>query len=453
MDSRSTGRISGVERAPRKARPVAAALLTVLALASAACTKSEKESEGDTTTSAAASTTGSDSGGDATTTTAEPATRTTRGVTDDSVKVGGVVWMGQFSGIEAGAQARIDRANGEGGVNGRTIEVVGVEDDGNDSAANLAAAEKLVRQEEVFAILPMQSNAIGAVDFLIEEQVPFFGWGVNPAFCRNEIGFGFTGCVSDPKLERGSNAMGTALKQHFGGDTDKSISILAEDTDSGRGGIVLLQNSLEALGFTVPYAEGAVPAPPAAVGDFTPFVNALVESDGGEPPDMIMLQLSTSNAISMSDALQERYDGLVITPFYDPRLVGSAAFDGHLVLTQILPYEWAGETPALQQMIDDLDAYDAEHGTETLHSLPVAAGYWAADFFISALEATGEDLTVEKFLATLNGGFEWEAPGIIGPSKWPDNHGFPVPCAVISRVEGAAYVKGTPLVCGENFEL
>ncbi|MCZ7534714.1 MAG: ABC transporter substrate-binding protein [Acidimicrobiia bacterium] len=426
-------------------------LLTTLVLA-AGCTKTDDDTGSDSPTSAGATTT-VDAATDGSTTTTEPATRTTRGVTDTSVKVGGIVWMGQFSGIEAGVAARLDRTNSEGGVNGRTVELVAVEDDGNDSAANLAAAEQLVRQEEVFAILPMQSSAIGAVDFLIEEQVPFFGWGVNPAFCRNEIGFGITGCVSDPKLERGSNAMGTALKQRFDGDTDKSIAILAEDNDSGRGGIVLLQNSLEAIGFDVVYAEGAVPAPPTAVGDFTPFVNSLVESDGGEPPDMIMLQLSTTNAISMSDALQARYDGLVITPFYDPRLVGSPAFDGHLVLTQMLPYEWADENPALAQMIEDVDTYDAANGTETLHSLSVAAGYWAADFFLSVLEATGDDLTVEKFLATVNGGFEWEAPGVIGPSTWPENHGYPVPCAALSLVENGAYVRDVPLVCGENFEL
>ncbi len=442
---------------PRRAtrlRSVVPVVLIALLVVAAGCTKTEDDADGSATSAGSPTTAGSPTETDSTPTEpTEPATRTTRGITDTSVKVGGIVWMGQFGGIEAGVAARLDRANSEGGVNGRTIDLVAVEDDGNESAANLAAAEQLVRQEEVFAILPMQSSAIGAVDFLIEEQVPFFGWGVNPAFCRNDIGFGITGCVSDPKLERGSNAMGTALKQRFDGDTDKSIAILAEDNDSGRGGIVLLQNSLEAIGFEVVYAEGAVPAPPTAVGDFTPFVNSLVESDAGGPPDMIMLQLSTTNAISMADALQERYDGLVITPFYDPRLVGSPAFDGHLVLTQMLPYEWADENEALATMIEDLDAYDAANGTETLHSLPVAAGYWAADFFLSVLEATGEDLTVETFLAAVNGGFEWEAPGVIGPSTWPENHGYPVPCAALSLVEGGEYVRDTPLVCGENFEL
>lgn len=426
----------------RLRRVVALALLT--ALAATACSKTEKDAAP------------GDKAGDAsaTTTSTEPTTRTTRGITDTSIKVGGILWAGQFGGIEVGAQARFDRANAEGGVHGRKIEFVGAQDDGNDAGANLAAAQKLVRQDKVFAILPMQSNAIGALDFLVEENVPFFGWGVNPAYCHNEVGFGFTGCVSDPELKRGSNAMGTALKELFDGDTDKSIAIIAEDNDSGKGGIVLLQNSLEALGFEVPYAEAAVPAPPAAVGDFTPFVNAVLTSDAGGPPDLLMMSLSTSNALGLSEALQGRYDGMAITPFYDPRLVGNAALQGQLVLTQILPYEWADETPALQQMLDDVAAYDEAHGTESLHTLALAAGYWAADMFVKVLEETGEDLTVERFLATANGGdFEYEAGGVIGPSKWPQNHDFPVPCASLSKVEGNEYVRAVKLVCGENFEL
>lgn len=417
----------------------------VLALTASACSKTEEEADAPA---------GPGDEAAATTTSTEPATRTTRGITDTAITVGGVIWAGQFGGIETGAQARFARANAEGGVHGRTIEFVGVHDDGNDAGANLAAAQKLVRQEKVFAILPMQSNAIGALDFLIDENVPFFGWGVNPAFCHNEVGFGFTGCVSDPELKRGSNAMGTALREMFGGDTDKSIAIIAEDNDSGKGGIVLLQNSLEALGFEVPYSEAAVPAPPAAVGDFTPFVNAVLSSDAGGAPDLIMMSLSTGNALGLSEALKPRYDGLVITPFYDPRLVGNPNLDGQLALTQILPYEWADETPVLQQMIDDVAAYDAEHGTESLMTLPLAAGYWAADMFLKALEETGEDLTVERFLVTLNGGgFEYEAEGVIGPSKWPDNHDFPVPCASLSRVESGQYIREVKLTCGENFEL
>ncbi|HEX8803240.1 MAG TPA: ABC transporter substrate-binding protein, partial [Acidimicrobiales bacterium] len=59
----------------------------------------------------------------------------TRGVTDTSVKVGGLITASGpttalFTDAEAGARARFERANAEGGVHGRTIDFVGAEDDG-----------------------------------------------------------------------------------------------------------------------------------------------------------------------------------------------------------------------------------------------------------------------------------------------------------------------------------
>ncbi|KAA0233163.1 MAG: hypothetical protein JJLCMIEE_02756 [Acidimicrobiales bacterium] len=377
--------------------------------------------------------------------------RTTRGVTDSSVTVGGILYGLNFGGADVGAAARFDRANAEGGVHGRTIEFLGAADDNSDSSASLAEAQRLVRQEGVFAIVPVTTASLSA-DFMIDENVPFFGWGISPAFCGNEVGFGFTGCVTDPELERGSNAFGVVLAEHFDGDTDKSVALIAEDNDAGEGGLRLLSSSVEDQGFEVVYSEAAIPAPPATVGDYTPFVNELLTSNEGEPPDVIMLTVSVANVVGLSDALQGVYDGLVVSPFYDPRLVSNPAFEGQAILTQILPYEYADENALLGQMVDDIEAYDEANGTDTQLTLAVAAGYWSADQFLALLEETGEDLTVENFLAAQEG-WEYEVEGVVGKSSWPQNHDSPVPCAAFSIVEDGAYLPDIALTCGEVIEI
>lgn len=106
-------------------------------------------------------------------------------MTDDSIKVGGIVSMTTSSGYskkdtDLGAKARFDRANAEGGVSGRTIDYLGAEDDGQDPAKNLAAARKLVQQDKVFAISPMSSVTFSGADFLQKQKVPTFGWGTLP---------------------------------------------------------------------------------------------------------------------------------------------------------------------------------------------------------------------------------------------------------------------------------
>jgi ABC-type branched-subunit amino acid transport system substrate-binding protein len=414
----------------------------LLALLGAACAVEDDDEDA----------TGGTSGGSSESSGAEePTTRTTRGVTDDAVKVGGIIAAANFTGAEVGAQARFDRANAEGGVNGRTIEFVGVEDDGNDAAADLAAMERLVQQEEVFALVPNVTSGTNA-DFPQEANVPLFGWGINPAFCGNPVAFGITGCVTDPNSTRGSNASGKVLAAHFDGNTDQTVAIITDDNDSGRGGVRLIQGSMEDAGFDVVYAEAAIPPPPTTVGDYTPFVNDLLTSDAGGPPDIIILQVSVGAVVGLSNALQPVFDGFVMGPFYDPRLVANPAFEGQGVYTQFLPYEYADENEHVARMIADIEAYDAANGTDTVLSLATAAGYWSADMFLALLEETGEDLTVERLLAASDG-WSWEVPGVIGTSTWPANHDEVVPCAALVLVEDGAYVKDQPLTCGEVITL
>jgi hypothetical protein len=53
----------------------------------------------------------------------------------------------------------------------------------------------------------------------------------------------------------------------------------------------------------------------------------------------------------------------------------------------------------------------------------------------------------------MNDGFTYEVEGAVGESTWPDNHGQPVPCATLLRVEGREFVPEIPLTCGENIEV
>src|SRR5438046_2369044 len=78
------------------------------------------------------------------------------GVTAKSVKVGYIysgtgVAASVFTGAEKAFQARIDRANAGGGVNGRKIETEIIDD--LSSGANLTGAQDLVQNRKVFAVV------------------------------------------------------------------------------------------------------------------------------------------------------------------------------------------------------------------------------------------------------------------------------------------------------------
>lgn len=409
---------------------VAAVLASTVMITS--CSESV-EDEGPSTTKA-----GSD--------TEEPTEATTRGITDTSIKVGGIQYGVYFGDASVGVEARINQANEAGGVHGRTIEFVGAKENDNDTTKDQDLARSLVEQDGVFALLPVMTGTFGAGDYVVDNNIPTFGYGINPAFCENEVAFGITGCVTNPSLKVGSNALGTALDDYFRGETDKSISFIAEDNDAGRGGLVLLKASVEDKGFKVPYAEPALPAPPEQVGDVSPFVNELLKSDDGEAPDVIYLQ-ATLGGTKLADGLQQAgYDGMIITPSYSPLLLGTPGYDGVYINTQ---FGMDPEIPANAEMLDAVHKIKADQQM----SLALVAGYRAADMFIKALEATGKDLTVESFLATINDDFEYSVDGVVGKSTWPENHDQPVPCSVLTEVKGKEFVTVQDLICGENIQI
>ena len=74
-----------------------------------------------------------DEGAATTTDNKEPTERTMRGITDTSIKVGGIQYGVYFSDAAIGVEARINQANEDGGVNGRKIEFVGAKENDNDS--------------------------------------------------------------------------------------------------------------------------------------------------------------------------------------------------------------------------------------------------------------------------------------------------------------------------------
>jgi ABC-type branched-subunit amino acid transport system substrate-binding protein len=287
------------------------------------------------------------------------------------------------------------------------------------------------------------SGQFGGGDYIVENNVPTFGWGTHPAFCGNEIAFGFTGCVTNPSLEIGSNALGTVLEEHLG-TNELSVAFIGEDNDSGRGGLELLAASVEDKGFDVVMQDASLPAPPDVLGDASPFVTSLMTADGGEQPDVVYLVATTSGTTIAAGLQGAGYEGTIITPSYSPLLLGVPGYDGVFVNTQM---SMDPDVPANAEMLEAVAAVAPDQQL----NLAVAAGYWAADLFVQALEATGPDLTVETLLATLNGGdFTFEVDGVVGPSSWPAAHEEPVPCAALTEVRGDEFVPVVPLTCGET---
>jgi branched-chain amino acid transport system substrate-binding protein len=111
------------------------------------------------------------------------------GVTNKAVKLG---YISSQTGVAAAThknahkacQGRVNVENAKGGVNGRKIEVEYIDD--KSGAGNLTAAQDLVQNRNVFAVVDNSAFAFLAWRFLKEAGVPMIGGGFDGNYYYNE---------------------------------------------------------------------------------------------------------------------------------------------------------------------------------------------------------------------------------------------------------------------------
>ncbi|MEU6975262.1 MULTISPECIES: ABC transporter substrate-binding protein [unclassified Streptomyces] len=377
---------------------------------------------------------------------------TVRGVTADSVKVGGIVSMTSASGYskkdtDLGARARYARANAEGGVNGRRIEYLGAEDDGQDPARNLAAARRLVQQEQVFAVAPMSSVTFAGADFLDSRAVPTVGWGTLPSFCGPKHMYGFNGCLVPTPGGTLNQTWPEGLATVLGGAKGRSVALIAGDSDAGRFGIRTFTQGFRAAGFGLAYAKASVPAT-SLPSDWSAYTKEILRSGpGGRAPDAVVSVMQTPYNIGLFTALKRAgYKGVLSDPTdYDPGLLAKdatrQALDGVVVLLQFQPFE--SDSPAMSRFKADIRK--AAGGKNVPLSMHMLTGYMSADLFLSIAAKAGKDLSVESFQKAA-AGFS-DTGTLVGDRAEPKGQKESFGCGALVRLTNGRYEVAVPFRC------
>jgi branched-chain amino acid transport system substrate-binding protein len=421
----------------------AIALVAMIAIAAAACGDDDDDAGPAATTTAgsgSATTAGGDGGG-----------------CDDSkeaLKIGGVAQVGNFSGIEEGAKARIEKAN-ETCVQGHKLEWVGMRDDASDSQKNIDALRDLVENEGVFAVIATSANlTTPSTNYLAEKKVPYFGWGFMPGFCgADSWGYGFNGCLSGFALDA-LGALELEGAQLNGSLTGPNAELLQKDLDEYT--LVVLNSGDEAgalgdaqysalWGSDQLLAKESVPV--QGVTDFTQYVNLIKQHN----PDVVVVSVDFATAIKLKAAIiQSGYEGAVVDYVtYIPGLLDSsadtaAALEGGYSNSQFPASEDGGQ--ATQDIAAALEAI----GEAPFVTQGASIGWWSTDVMIQMLEDIDGDITPDSFRTLAESGWEYEpVEGGIGPISYPDGHTNPAPCAGLVKVEGGKYVSAVEFQCYE----
>jgi branched-chain amino acid transport system substrate-binding protein len=371
-----------------------------------------------------------------------------RGVTDTTISVAGLSQASQFSAQEmkTGSQAAFSGVT----VAGRKINYVESADDKGDPTTSLSEAQRLVQQDQVFAVVPALTPVMDqAATFFSQQHVPFFGWGIDHGFCNNPYAFGFTGCIVPPEtIPTTGTTWGALISSYYkkhgspNGSTGKTAAVIAEDNDTGRTGAIVIGAQARKAGFKVVFQKNDLPATPP--GDYSPYVNELMTSNSGKQPDVIFVTTSVQNTLNLPGKLvQAGFNGILTNAvLYDPRAV--SLMKGNSVFTQFdVPEDTSNAT--MQQIVSKIKAAGATQITQ-----PMLSAYFSADAFVAVLKKVGKNLTPES-MAKAMANFTYQVPGIVGPTKYPAAKTQGAPCGTLVFSDGTSWSVQVPYACYQNF--
>lgn len=351
----------------------------------------------------------------------------TQGVTDDTIKIG---TFGPITGANYafgrltmnGLETLFDDINAAGGVNGRTLELVRV-DDQCDPAGSIAAVRKLIHDDQVFAIVGGScSNGVMAAKEDIEQAgIPF----INFAAASNAI--------SAPEIENIFTSMLTsnlesALQAQYLVDLGvKRVAVVAQHDAWGSDRHKTLLPALEEKGIEVAVDEELSMEANDATAQVLRVQGANVEA-------VVLLSYPKPASIFLRDAARLGFSSTFIGTSVIPDPV---AFDSQVAVpgatdnfVTISPSRYALDSAEASEWLGKLTAKFPDDEPHTYNLYGITAG----QLTVAALEQAGEDLTQAGFIAALDtvAGLETTfAPG-------------PLNCDTHQCLQAAAWIKRTP---------
>jgi len=144
--------------------------------------------------------------------------------------------------IKDGAEFAVKQINKAGGVSGLVLELKFEDNEGNPTKT-ASSVEKLLKKEEVKALLVADSTGtIASLPLIEKAKVPMFTTAFSPSLTEKGNPFVFRSTISDAIT--GAQVMDFAVKEL----KYKKIGIMGSDGDYGQGGAIAAAKQLEKLG-------------------------------------------------------------------------------------------------------------------------------------------------------------------------------------------------------------
>jgi len=338
--------------------------------------------------------------------------RAQAGVSDGTVVLGqSIALSGPFRELgneyRLGAQMCFQEVNANGGVAGRQIKLLSL-DDGYKTDQALANTRRLVETEGAFAIFGQFGTGITLASLALttKQGIPLFAPYTGADALRDD---------NNPCLFHVRASYGQEMRQivdHLFTTGVKDIAIAYQADTFGRSGLEGALNALKRHG-AQPVVLGEMTIAPAVE------VEKAVQAIGAKRPSAVILSTSGKGAV----AFIRRYrQAGAPTQFYGMSVVSSRELAADLgpaargiVISQVVPAPWRTLAPIArdyQRLREQTGDMATGYGS--------MEGFIAARIFVEALRRAGRRLTREKLVAALEGLSDFDAGGFrvsYGPRK------------------------------------
>lgn len=367
-------------------------------------------------------------------------TASASGVTSKTITIGFItsetgVASSTFSDSALGAQVRFDAQNAAGGVDGRKLKLVVVDDQSSPSLDNTAGQDLVAKG--VFGIIQFSPFAFEGARYLNQQGVPVTGggfdgteWGEQPYTNMFSYGGGFDATYP-------TNTVYGQFFKSLGVTRVGGIAygISSSSTDSVKD----LKESAQAEGLQMPYEDLSF-----AFGgtDFTQQVLAMKQAkvNGAacscvQNSNIALLVAAKQGGLKLKAEVS--FSGADSSLFQDASATQAA--QGAYFPTTIVPLDLGTQPDKV--FVSNLKKYDPAY-KGGYPSYGLTGAYLSADLMIKGLEEAGRNPTRPAFIKNLSKVTGYTAGGLlVNPSSYNHfGHGATRGCGYFTRVVGRQFV-------------
>ena len=314
------------------------------------------------------------------------------GVTPDTIVLGqSVALTGPAAalGIDMrnGAKVYFDYVNSKGGVNGRKIQLITL-DDGYEPGRTVPNTKKLIEEHKVFALFGYVGTPTSqaALPIFSDARVPYFGAFTGAELLRqpfNRYVFNVRASYYDETEKIVEQLVSTGAK---------NIAVFYQDDAYGQAGLKGVELAMTRRNLKI--------STTGTVERNTVKVEHAVKAINGAQPDAVVM---ISAYKSCGEFIRQMKRQGSAAQFYNVSFVGSKALSDDLgsdgvgvAISQVMPFPWGAAIPVVREYQSLM--LRAGHREFTFTTIE---GFIAAKVFVEGLRRAGRELTRERLIAAL----------------------------------------------------